>query len=66
MMLLWECKESIYYTYLPYNYTDTIKLKILKPGVPACGQHAPDFLKLILCGSSVCMFVCVFPCARGS
>ena len=26
-------------------------------------RRAPGFLKLILCGSSVCMFVCVCVCA---
>ena len=26
---------------------------------PAAGRHAPGFLKLILCGSLVCVFVCV-------
>ena len=24
-----------------------------------CSQRAPGFLKLILCGSSVCVFMCV-------
>ena len=32
---------------------------IFKPG-----RRAPGFLKLILCGSSVCVFVCVCVCPR--
>ena len=36
----------------------------IKPGAPTTGRHTPGFLKLILCGSSVCMFVCVCLCVR--
>ena len=30
--------------------------------MPAVGRLAPGFLKLILCGSSACVFVCVCVC----
>ena len=37
---------------------------IVKPGAPAASRRAPGFLKLILCGLSVCMRVCVCLCPR--
>ena len=40
----------------------SIKLAF-KPGV--CRPHTPGFLKLILCGSSVCVCVCVCPRPQG-
>ena len=36
-------------------------ISVFKPGAPAAGQHMPGFLKLILCGSSVCVYVCPSP-----
>ena len=36
-----------------------LTLFFFKPGAPAAGRRAPGFLKLILCGSSVCVFACV-------
>ena len=35
---------------------------IYKPGVLATGWCAPGFLKLLLCGSSVCVCVCLRVC----
>ena len=35
---------------------------IFKPGVLVTGRRAPGFLKLILCGSSVCVYTCVCVC----
>ena len=32
---------------------------------PAAGWHVPGFLKLIMCGSSICVFMCVCVHARG-
>ena len=32
--------------------------------MPAAGRRTPVFLKLILCGSLVCVFVCVCPRPR--
>ena len=36
-------------------------LYVFQPGARR-PRHAPGFLKLILCGSSVCMFVCACVC----
>ena len=35
---------------------------LFKPGAYWLQAGAPGFLKLILCGSSVCVFVCVLVC----
>ena len=42
-----------------------IAVVIFKPGARRpCGRRAPGFLKLILCGLSVCVRACVCVCLR--
>ena len=48
--------------YTMYGIIICINEIIFKPGAPACDRRAPGFLKLILCGSSVCLFACL--CVR--
>ena len=39
------------------HFCKVIAGQVFKPGMLACDWCAPGFLKLILCGLSVCVFV---------
>ena len=51
----WNCTDKFNGSSLPFF------LNQVRAGL---GRRAPGFLKLILCGSSVCVFVCVCPRPR--
>ena len=42
--------------------TVLVKKKLQNTNYRECGRHVPGFLKLILCRSSVCVFMCVHVC----